>query len=105
MALEKTKVRSSVLIEKWKSATDKGKSFRALLKNLSKAFYGFSLATLRLVHRYLSNKKQRKKINESYSSSEAILLGVPQGSILEPLLVNIFICDLFIMIDDINIVN
>ena len=107
------------LIEKWKSATDKGKSFGALLTDLSKAFdclphelliaklnaYGFSLAALRLVRSYFSNRKQRTKINESYSSWEEILFGVPQGFILGPLLFNISICDLFIMIDDINIAN
>ena len=65
--------------------------------------YGFSLDALRLF--YLSNRKQRTKINESYSSWEAILLGVPQGSILGHLFFNIFICDLFVMIYDINIAN
>ena len=72
------------LIEKRKSATDKGKSFRALLTDLSKAFdclphelliakwhaYGLSLPAFRLAHSYLSNRKQRTKINESYSSGK-----------------------------------
>ena len=63
------------------------------------------MATLRLVCSYsclIKNKGQKKKKrNESYSSWEEILFEVPQG----PLLFNIFICDLFIMIYDININN
>ena len=67
------------LIEKSKSATDKGKSFQALLTDLSIVFdclphemliakwhaYGLSLSAFRLAHSNLSNRKQRTKINES----------------------------------------
>ena len=53
----------------------------------------------------MCNRKQRTKINESYSFWQKILFGVLQGITLGPLLFHIFICDLFIMMDDINIAN
>ena len=62
--------------------------------------YGFSILALRLVYSYLKNRKQKTKINSSYSSWEEILFGIPQRSILEPLLFNISLCDLFYMMND-----
>ena len=73
--------------------TDLPKDFDCLDRELLIAKlngYGFSLTALKLVHNYLSNKKQRTKINSSYSSLLQIIFGVPQGSIIRPLLFNIF---------------
>ena len=99
------------MLEKWKSTTENKKLFGALLTDLSKAFdclshefliaklnaYGFNMSALRFVHSYLKYRMQRIKINSEYSSWEEILLGVPQGSILGPLLFNIFLCDILTM--------
>ena len=65
------------MLEKWKSAVDKRKSFGALLADLSKAFdclshelqlaklhelsYGFSIAALRLIHSYLTNRDREQR--------------------------------------------
>ena len=67
--------------------------------------YGFSLPVLRLVHDYLLNKKQRTRINNSYSTWTEIVFGVPKGSTLGPLLFNIFLADLFFTVKSTDIAN
>ena len=44
---------------------------------------------------YISNRKQRTKVNNTYSTFSDIIFVVPQGSILGPLLFNICIYDMF----------
>ena len=65
--------------------------------------YGFDEKALTLIYKYRSNRKQRVTINDSYSFWSEILFGVPQGSILGPLLFNIFICDMFYFMADFEI--
>ena len=60
---------------------------------------------LKLIHEYLSNRKQRVKINDAYSSSKDIFYGVPQGSTFRPLLFSIHLCDLFYFLEDLNIAS
>ena len=97
------------LLEKRKNAIDKGKMFGVLLTGLFKASdclnhelliaklnaYGFALPALKLIHNYLSNRKQWVQVNDSYILWQDILFGVPQDSILGLLLFNIFLADLF----------
>ena len=67
--------------------------------------YDFDKRCLILIYSCLSNRKQRVKINDFFSSWSEILFGVPQGSILGPFLFNIFTCDMFYFIVDFEIAN
>ena len=53
----------------------------------------------------MSNKKQGFKVNDAYRSWKDIFYGVPQGSILSLLLININLCDLFHFLEDLAIAS
>ena len=69
------------------------------------AAYGFSDTALRYIYSYLSNRKQCVRINNTYSSYQKIISGVPQGSILGPIFFNLSINDLFFIVSNVSLHN
>ena len=99
------------MIEKWSQSLDSGGQAASDLTDISKAFdcidHELLIAksndsSLTFIYLYLSERKQRTKINLPFSCWAEILFVVPQGSILGPLLFNAYMCDLFFEVRDLQ---
>ena len=107
------------LVEEWKSKLDNNFIVGSVLMDLSKAFdciphdliiaklhaYGFDENALFLVYSYLIKRKQSVRINYVYSSFQEIVSGVPQGSVLGPIIFNFYMNGLFFFIKQATMYN
>ena len=100
------------MLEKWKRVVDKREYVCCLFMDLPKDFdtinhdlllaklktYSFSNKSLALMCNYLQNRKQRRQINNCFSSVKKVIVGVPQGSINGSLLFDLLINDLVLFL-------
>ena len=107
------------LVDDWKSQLESKNYVGAILTDLSKAFdclphqlltakfaaYGLDDASCALLWSYLDKRYQRVKLSGSYSNWLQISKGVPQGSVMGPVMFNVFVNDLYASITRCSLIN
>ena len=67
--------------------------------------FNFSKDSPETILSYLSHRYQRVKVNTTFSSWTELIRGIPQSSVIEPILFTIYLNDLFFLLNDIDICN
>ena len=107
------------MIESWKAKLNNGSKVGVIIMYLSKAFdslnydlllvklevYDLDNTAVSFMRSYPTNRLQHCKISNSFSEWMKISAGFPQGSILRPLLFNIFINDIFLFLQKCSLAN
>lgn len=100
--------------EDWKKALDNNQCVGCIMMDLSRAFdslphglliaklhaYGVDNTSCRLIKNYLSGRRQRVKVGNTYGEWQFVERGVPQGSLVGPLLFNIFVNDFLFTLEN-----
>ena len=89
-------------------STDLSKAFDYMTQGLLIAKLhelNFDMNALNSIFNYLARSKQRMKINSCFSSCMNLFQGVRQRSTLGPLLFNLFLCDIFLFVEEADIIS
>ena len=106
------------LIEEWNKHLDNNEFAGGVLMDLSKAFdciphdlliaklstYGFDKTTLKYIYSYIKKRQRCVRINNIYRGFEEIISGVPQSSVVGPILFNAFLNDFFYDIENASVI-